>query len=91
MVVFDCLIDSAILLSNTTQYILTAKDVSYFIVWWVTLGVLSSVGLGTGLHTFVLYLGPYIARGTLALTECGTMNVAFEGPDAFTCPVGWYT
>ena len=25
--------------------------------WWVGLGVLSSVGLGTGLHTFLLYLG----------------------------------
>ena len=24
--------------------------------WWVLLGVLSSVGLGTGLHTFILYL-----------------------------------
>lgn len=24
--------------------------------WWVALGVLSSVGLGTGLHTFILYL-----------------------------------
>ncbi len=25
-------------------------------LWWVGLGVLSSVGLGTGLHTFLLYL-----------------------------------
>ena len=30
-------------------------------LWWVGLGVLSSVGLGTGLHTFILYLGPHIA------------------------------
>ena len=34
-------------------------------VWWVGLGVLSSIGLGTGLHTFVLYLGPYIAKVNL--------------------------
>ena len=34
--------------------------------WWVGLGVLSSVGLGTGLHTFLLYLGPHIASVTLA-------------------------
>ena len=27
--------------------------------WWVGLGILSSVGLGTGLHTFLLYLGTY--------------------------------
>ena len=31
-------------------------------MWWVGLGVLSSVGLGTGLHTFLIYLGPHIAQ-----------------------------
>ena len=55
-------------------------------MWWVTLGILSSVGLGTGLHTFVLYTGPYIAMVTLAVTECDTMNVPLEGPDAMVCP-----
>jgi hypothetical protein len=34
--------------------------------YWVGLGILSSVGLGTGLHTFLLYLGPYIASVTIA-------------------------
>jgi hypothetical protein len=34
------------------------------------LGVASSIGLGTGLHTFVLYLGPHIAKVTLAANEC---------------------
>ncbi|KAF9795655.1 hypothetical protein SFRURICE_017728 [Spodoptera frugiperda] len=38
--------------------------------WWVVLGVCSSVGLGTGLHTFLLYLGPHIARVTLAAIIC---------------------
>lgn len=52
----------------------------------MTLGVLSSVGLGTGLHTFVLYLGPHIAMVTLAVTECDTMNVPLEGPNALVCP-----
>ena len=54
---------------------------------WLMLGVLSSVGLGTGLHTFVLYLGPYIAKATLAATECGTLDVPLSGPQAFMCPV----
>jgi hypothetical protein len=40
--------------------------------WWVLLGVLSSVGLGTGLHTFVLYLGPFIAKVTMAATGMST-------------------
>ena len=30
----------------------------------------SSIGLGTGLHTFVLYLGPHIAKVTMATNEC---------------------
>jgi hypothetical protein len=34
------------------------------------LGIASSIGLGTGLHTFVLYLGPHIAKVTLAASEC---------------------
>lgn len=38
--------------------------------YWVLLGVASSIGLGTGLHTFVLYLGPFIAKVTLAANEC---------------------
>lgn len=25
-------------------------------LYWISLGVLSSIGLGTGLHTFILYL-----------------------------------
>lgn len=34
------------------------------------LGIASSIGLGTGLHTFVLYLGPHIAKVTMAANEC---------------------
>lgn len=45
-----------------------------FAFYWVGLGVLSSVGLGTGLHTFLLYLGPHIARVTLAAYECNSLN-----------------
>lgn len=34
-------------------------------LYWLVLGIMSSVGLGTGLHTFVLYLGPHIAKTTI--------------------------
>lgn len=71
---------------SAVQYVLLARHSGWFVIWWVTLGVLSSVGLGTGLHTFVLYLGPYIAMVTLAVTECDTMNVPLEGADALVCP-----
>ncbi|OWR51170.1 putative vacuole membrane protein [Danaus plexippus plexippus] len=55
--------------------------------WWVILGVCSSVGLGTGLHTFLLYLGPHIARVTLAAYECGGLNFPSPPyPNDIICP-----
>jgi len=36
-------------------------DFTAFALYWIGLGVASSIGLGTGLHTFILYLGPHIA------------------------------
>ena len=45
-------------------------DFAYFAAWWIVLGIASSVGFGTGLHTFVLYLGPHIAKVTIAANKC---------------------
>jgi hypothetical protein len=49
--------------------------------YWIILGIASSIGLGTGLHTFVLFLGPHIAEVTLAAFQCGHVNFAVRGPD----------
>ena len=46
------------------------QEFLYFAAWWVLLGIASSVGFGTGLHTFVLYLGPHIAKVTMAANQC---------------------
>lgn len=46
------------------------RKIFYNCLYWIILGIASSVGLGTGLHTFVLYLGPHIAKVTLAANEC---------------------
>ncbi|XP_042065561.1 vacuole membrane protein KMS1-like isoform X2 [Salvia splendens] len=46
-----------------------------FGLWWVALGVASSIGLGSGLHTFVLYLGPHIAFFTLKAVQCGRVDI----------------
>ncbi|XP_035241248.1 vacuole membrane protein 1 isoform X1 [Anguilla anguilla] len=55
--------------------------------YWVGLGILSSVGLGTGLHTFLLYLGPHIASVTLAAYECGSVGFPEPPyPDEIICP-----
>ncbi|CAD6199893.1 unnamed protein product [Caenorhabditis auriculariae] len=50
--------------------------------WWVFLGVLSSVGLGSGLHT-----APHIAAVTLAAYECGTLDFPEPPyPSSIVCP-----
>ncbi|CAJ0841674.1 15652_t:CDS:2 [Entrophospora sp. SA101] len=49
------------------------------------LGIASSIGLGTGLHTFVLFLGPHIAEVTWAAYECGSLKFETHGPNRFRC------
>lgn len=44
----------------------------------------SSIGLGTGLHTFILYLGPHIAQVTLAANECNSLPVLLPSRWRFT-------
>jgi len=52
------------------KYKSKVTDIGVFAGYWISLGIASSIGLGTGLHTFVLYLGPHIATVTLAANEC---------------------
>ncbi|KAJ3016263.1 Vacuolar membrane protease, partial [Thoreauomyces humboldtii] len=64
------------------------RDIEANIVWygwWLMLGVASSIGLGTGLHTFVLFLGPHIAHVTLTAYQCQTLDFNTRGPDSFKC------
>ncbi|KAF4085923.1 hypothetical protein AMELA_G00100460 [Ameiurus melas] len=80
----------------TTAYSIEGAHQTYVqymekkILWcayWVGLGILSSVGLGTGLHTFLLYLGPHIASVTLAAYECGSVNFPEPPyPTQIVCP-----
>lgn len=39
-----------------------------------------------GLHTFVLYTGPFIAKTTIAAGECNSLNFDTYGGHAFICP-----
>ncbi|KAL4283403.1 hypothetical protein GQ457_16G028870 [Hibiscus cannabinus] len=54
------------------------EEVSQYVrfgLWWIALGVASSIGLGSGLHTFVLYLGPHIALFTIKAMQCGRVDL----------------
>ncbi|XP_021173544.2 vacuole membrane protein 1 isoform X6 [Fundulus heteroclitus] len=47
------------------KYVRYTEKKTLWCAYWVGLGILSSVGLGTGLHTFLLYLGTGTAIGEL--------------------------
>ncbi|XP_076369254.1 vacuole membrane protein 1-like isoform X2 [Tachypleus tridentatus] len=69
------------------KYVQTFEKKFLWCAYWVGLGVLSSVGLGTGLHTFLLYLGPHIAAVTLAAYECESLDFPEPPyPDEIICP-----
>ncbi|NWU59168.1 VMP1 protein, partial [Dromas ardeola] len=69
------------------QYVRYMEKKFFWCAYWVGLGILSSVGLGTGLHTFLLYLGPHIASVTLAAYECNSVNFPEPPyPDQIICP-----
>jgi vacuole membrane protein 1 len=38
------------------------EEGAQYVVWWVGLGVLSSIGLGTGMHSGLLFLFPHMLK-----------------------------
>ncbi|XP_030602294.1 vacuole membrane protein 1-like isoform X2 [Archocentrus centrarchus] len=69
------------------KYVCYMEKKTLWCAYWLGLGILSSVGLGTGLHTFLLYLGPHIASVTLAAYECGSVDFPEPPyPDQIVCP-----
>lgn len=69
----------------------TAAFAAAYAVWWVGLGVLSSIGLGTGMHSGILFLFPHIMRVCLAADVCHSLDfdswsdVWFRTDSAFFC------
>lgn len=64
-----------------------------FIAWWMGLGILSSIGLGSGLQSGVLFLFPHIFKVCLAAQTCKTIDfesysdIWFRTSDTlFQCP-----
>ena len=50
-----------------------------YYLYWLSLGILSSIGLGTGMHTFVLFLGPFIMKVTRTAYTCGSLQFPVTG------------
>ncbi|KAL2922593.1 Vacuole membrane protein KMS1, partial [Bienertia sinuspersici] len=71
-------LDSMFILHLDTIGVMHVQEVVrylHFVLWWTALGVGSSIGLGSGLHTFVLYLGPHIALFTIKAMQCGRVDL----------------
>ncbi|KAK0418214.1 hypothetical protein QR680_013436 [Steinernema hermaphroditum] len=66
------------------EFVQHSEELLLWYAYWVGLGILSSVGFGSGLHTFVLYLAPYIAKVTMAAEDCRTLS--FPSLSDITCP-----
>ena len=70
-----------------------AEAVVEFTVWWVGLGVLSSIGMGSGLQSGILFLYPHIIKIFIAAQTCKTLDfesttdIWFRKPEnLFMCP-----
>lgn len=58
------------------------------VVWWVGLGVLSSVGLGSGMHSGLLFMFPHVLRTCTAVASCGNGNFYTFPTNSFHRPPG---
>jgi hypothetical protein len=72
--------------SSTAQYLWESSE---YYGYWILLGIASSIGLGTGLHTFVLFLGPFIAKQTIAHQSLSFFEIyKLVLPEAFSWGTG---
>ena len=87
MILFSCVLFVYMTDGSHQASIQTVESFLFWSVYWLGLGIASSVGLGTGLHTFLLYLGPFIAQVTLAAYECGSIKFPRPPyPNEIVCP-----
>ena len=52
----------ALLAGTAAEQVAEAEELVRYVVWWVGLGVLSSIGLGTGMHSGLLFLFPHMLK-----------------------------
>jgi hypothetical protein len=76
-----------------SEFVRSVDFVFEYVAWWVGLGILSSIGLGSGLQTGVLFMFPHIIKVCLTAETCGTTNfesfsaIWFRASDTlFMCP-----
>jgi len=61
--------------------------VAYESAWWLVLGILSSIGLGTGLHSGIMFLWPFCMSVIVQTEACGStaFSATYNHPCSLTC------
>jgi membrane protein YqaA with SNARE-associated domain len=49
-----------------------------YTVWWIGLGILSSIGIGTGIHTGLLFLFPHCIKVIYAINYCKSTEFSVQ-------------
>ena len=57
----------------------------YISFYWLGLGILSSIGLGAGLNTGLLFLFPFVSEICINSINCGHTNFDLYGDNKFKC------
>ena len=81
-----CVFSVLLVLSTfPSSLIIFLFDIIFTVLKWLSLGILSSIGLGSGLNTGLLFLFPLVTKATLVANECGHTNFDLSGPKALIC------
>ena len=64
-----------------------AALLAYDVVWWLTLGILSSIGFGTGLHSGLMFLWPFVIQTITTAEGCKStsMPASYNHPCSLDC------
>lgn len=68
------LYSGAKILGVSDQAVIETERSFEFVVWWLGLGVLSSIGFGSGMHSGLLFLFPHMLKICLAAERCGNLD-----------------
>ena len=76
---------------SITNYLNILSYLNFQIInisYWFILGVMSSIGLGFGVHTGFLILFPLVSKVAILSSECNSTNFEIYGDNAFNCILG---
>ncbi len=71
------------------QFRVWVSENAIFAMYWIMLGILSSVGVGSGFHTFILYLAPHVLRVAGTAIRLNSVNFSAQILGYFSIPASY--